>query len=45
MSAWYYLYLEPTPSKTRYVYPLIAVVAIAAAELFFSRPGRRRQSA
>jgi hypothetical protein len=44
MSAWYYLYLEPAPTKTRFVYPLVAVVAIAAAELFFSRPGRRRRN-
>ena len=43
ISAWYYLYLEPSPTKTRFVYPIIAVVAIAAAELFFSRQGRRRQ--
>lgn len=43
ISAWYYLYLEPTPAKTRFVYPIIAVVAIAAFEAFFSRPGRRRQ--
>jgi DMSO reductase family type II enzyme heme b subunit len=45
ISAWYYLYLEPTPSRARFLYPGIAVVAIAAAELFFSRQGRRRQSA
>lgn len=44
ISAWYFLYLERTPSTTRFVYPIIAVVAIAAAEMFFSRPGRRRQS-
>jgi DMSO reductase family type II enzyme heme b subunit len=44
VSAWYYLYLEPTPSRARLIYPGIAVVAIAAAELFFSRPGRRRSS-
>jgi DMSO reductase family type II enzyme heme b subunit len=45
ISAWYYLYLEPNPSRARFLYPGIAVVAIAAAELFFSRQGRRRQSA
>jgi DMSO reductase family type II enzyme heme b subunit len=45
ISAWYFLYLEPSPAKTRFVYPLIAVVAIAAAEVFFSRPGWRRPSA
>jgi hypothetical protein len=45
ISAWYYLYLEPNPSRTRFLYPGIAVVAIAAAELFFSRQGRRRRSA
>jgi DMSO reductase family type II enzyme heme b subunit len=45
ISAWYYLYLEPTPSRARLIYPGIAVVAIAAAELFFGRPGRRRRSA
>jgi DMSO reductase family type II enzyme heme b subunit len=44
ISAWYFLYLEPTPSRARLIYPGIAVVAIAAAELFFSRQGRRRQS-
>jgi DMSO reductase family type II enzyme heme b subunit len=44
ITAWYFLYLEPTPSRTRLLYPGIAVVAIAAAELFFSRQGRRRQS-
>ena len=41
ISAWYYLYLEPTPSRARLLYPGIAVVAIAAAELFFGRRGRR----
>jgi DMSO reductase family type II enzyme heme b subunit len=45
ISAWYYLYLEPTPSRARLIYPGIAVVAIAAAELFFGRQGRRRPSA
>ena len=45
ISAWYYLYLEPTPSRARLIYPGIAVVAIAAAELFFGRQGRRRGSA
>jgi DMSO reductase family type II enzyme heme b subunit len=45
ISAWYFLYLEPTPSRVRLLYPGIAVVAIVAAELFFSRPGRRRGSA
>jgi DMSO reductase family type II enzyme heme b subunit len=45
VSAWYYLYLEPTPSRARLLYPGIAVVAIAAAELFFGRQGRRRESA
>jgi DMSO reductase family type II enzyme heme b subunit len=45
ISAWYFLYLEPTPSRVRLLYPGIAVVAIAAAELFFSRQGRRRRSA
>jgi DMSO reductase family type II enzyme heme b subunit len=45
VSAWYYLYLEPTPSRARLIYPGIAVVAIAAAELFFGRQGRRRGSA
>jgi len=45
ISAWYFLYLEPTPSRARLLYPGIAVVAIAAAELFFSRQGRRRPSA
>jgi DMSO reductase family type II enzyme heme b subunit len=45
ISAWYFLYLEPTPSRARLMYPGIAVVAIAAAELFFSRSGRRRPSA
>ena len=44
ISAWYFLYIEPTPSRARFLYPGIAVVAIAAAELFFSRPGRRRRS-
>ena len=44
ISAWYYLYLEPTPSRARLIYPGIAVVAIAAAELFFGRQGRRRGS-
>jgi DMSO reductase family type II enzyme heme b subunit len=43
ISAWYFLYLEPTPSRARLIYPGIAVVAIAAAELFFSRQGRRRR--
>ena len=42
VSAWYYLYLEPSPTRARFLYPGIAVVAIAAAELFFSRQGRRR---
>jgi DMSO reductase family type II enzyme heme b subunit len=42
ISAWYYLYLEPTPSRARFLYPAIAVVAIAGIELFFSRPRRRR---
>jgi hypothetical protein len=41
ISAWYFLYLEPTPSRTRLLYPGIAVVAIAVAELFFGRRGRR----
>jgi DMSO reductase family type II enzyme heme b subunit len=41
ISAWYFLYLEPTPARTRLLYPGIAVVAIAAAELFFGRRGRR----
>jgi DMSO reductase family type II enzyme heme b subunit len=45
ISAWYYLYLEPSPSRARFLYPGIAVVAIAAAELFFSRQGRRRPPA
>ncbi len=45
ISAWYYLYLEPSPTRVRFLYPGIAVVAIAAAELFFSRQGRRRRSA
>jgi DMSO reductase family type II enzyme heme b subunit len=45
ISAWYFLYLEPTPSRARLIYPGIAVVAIAAAELFFNRQGRRRRSA
>jgi len=45
ISAWYFLYIEPTPSRMRLVYPGIAVVAIAAAELFFGRQGRRRRSA
>jgi DMSO reductase family type II enzyme heme b subunit len=45
ISAWYFLYLEPTPSRARLIYPGIAVVAIAAAELFFGRQGRRRGSA
>jgi DMSO reductase family type II enzyme heme b subunit len=44
VTAWYFLYLELTPSRARLIYPGIAVVAIAAAELFFIRPGRRRQS-
>jgi DMSO reductase family type II enzyme heme b subunit len=44
ISAWYYLYLEPTPSRARFLYPAIAVVAIAGIELFFSRPRRRRQA-
>jgi DMSO reductase family type II enzyme heme b subunit len=44
VSAWYYLYLEPTPSRARFLYPVLAVVGIAAAELFFGRQGRRRQS-
>jgi DMSO reductase family type II enzyme heme b subunit len=43
ISTWYFLYLEPTPSKARLVYPAVAVVAIAAAELFFSRQARRRR--
>jgi DMSO reductase family type II enzyme heme b subunit len=43
ISAWYFLYLEPIPSRARFLYPGIAVVAIAAAELFFTRPGRRRR--
>jgi hypothetical protein len=45
ISAWYYLYLEPSPTRTRFLYPGIAVVAIAVAELFFARHGRRRPSA
>jgi DMSO reductase family type II enzyme heme b subunit len=44
ISAWYFLYLEPTPSRMRFVYPLVAVVAIAAAEMFFSRPRRRPEA-
>jgi DMSO reductase family type II enzyme heme b subunit len=43
MTAWYFLYLEPTPSRVRWLYPGIAVVAIAAAEVFFSRQARRRR--
>jgi DMSO reductase family type II enzyme heme b subunit len=43
ISAWYFLYLEPPPSRTRFLYPAIAVVAIAGIELFFNRPRRRRQ--
>ena len=45
ISAWYYLYLEPTPSRARLLYPGIAVVAIAAAEVFFGRQGWRRRPA
>jgi hypothetical protein len=42
ISAWYFLYIEPTPSRARFLYPGIAVVLIAAGELFFSRQARRR---
>jgi DMSO reductase family type II enzyme heme b subunit len=42
ISAWYYLYIEPLPSRARFLYPIIAVVAVAAAEMFFSRPRRQR---
>jgi hypothetical protein len=45
VSAWYYLYLEPTPARTRFLYPVVVAAAIAAGELFFSRPRRRRRSA
>jgi hypothetical protein len=41
ISAWYFLYLEPAPSRTRLLYPGIAVVAIAVAEMFFGRRRRR----
>jgi DMSO reductase family type II enzyme heme b subunit len=44
ISTWYFLYLEPAPSRVQFIYPGIAVVAIAAVEMFFSRQSRRRRS-
>ncbi len=43
ISAWYFLYLEPTPSRAWFGYPVIAAIAIGAIELFFSRQARRRR--
>jgi DMSO reductase family type II enzyme heme b subunit len=44
ISTWYFLYLEPSPSRVQFIYPGIAVVVIAAVEMFFSRQSRRRRS-
>jgi len=44
ISAWYFLYFEPAPTRVQLLYPGIAVIVIAAAEIFFSRQGRRRRS-
>ena len=44
ISTWYFLYLEPAPSRAQFICPGIAVVVIAAVEMFFSRQSRRRRS-
>ncbi|HSB80067.1 MAG TPA: c-type cytochrome, partial [Candidatus Methylomirabilis sp.] len=42
MSSWYYLRLEPPPSKARWIYPPLVVVAVFGLEVLGLRRFRRR---
>ena len=42
MSSWYYLRLEPPPSKARWMYPPLAVVAVFGLEIWGLQRFRRR---
>jgi DMSO reductase family type II enzyme heme b subunit len=42
MSSWYYLRLEPPPSKGRWIYPPLMVLAVFGLEIFGLRRFRRR---
>jgi DMSO reductase family type II enzyme heme b subunit len=43
MSSWYYLRLEPPPSKARWVYPPFVVAAVFGLEIWGVRRFRRRR--
>jgi DMSO reductase family type II enzyme heme b subunit len=42
MSSWYYLRLEPPPSRARWMYPPLVVVAVFGLEIWGLRQYRRR---
>ena len=42
MSSWYYLRMEPLPSKTRWMYPPLAAAAFVGLEIWGLRRVRRR---
>jgi len=41
-SSWYYLLLEPPPSRTRWIYPPLAAIGVLGLELWGIRWARRR---
>ena len=42
LSSWYYLYLEPPPSRARWVYPPLVALGVLGLELWGLRWARRR---
>ncbi|MFQ5801816.1 MAG: c-type cytochrome [Candidatus Methylomirabilales bacterium] len=42
LSSWYYLLLEPPPSRTRWLYPPLAALGVVGLELWGLRWARRR---
>ena len=42
LSSWYYLYLEPPPSRARWVYPPLVALGVLGLELWGLRCARRR---
>jgi len=42
LSSWYYLYLEPPPSRARWVYPPLVVLGVLGLELWGLWWARRR---
>lgn len=43
LSSWYYLHLEPPPSRARWIYPPVVALGVLGLELWGLRWARRRQ--